>query len=104
MESQSTSSPTNLKAIRDKRFPPCITVTGQVMIYTMDGKATIREADSPSINETILSLELEVKEGSGPMKGVYKEIEPYEYCNDAQKYKQVNVRYNGKENYITIEG
>lgn len=94
----------NCSAIRDKRFPPCIVVNGEVLIYSSNGKANFIESESPGINPTILILDVEVIEGDGPMKGVYSKIESFEKCVDEQKYKQATIRYNDDEITIDIFG
>jgi hypothetical protein len=89
----------NAKAFTDKRNPPCLTVTGQVMTYRGDDKIEVTEGNI-GINETILILDILVKEGTGPMKGTLKEFE-YVTCENITRFNRVTLRHRGED--VTIE-
>lgn len=95
----------NVSAVRDKRNPPCLTINGEVLLYSSNGTAKFKVSDPQGYVESILLLDLEVTEGDGPKKGVFKPIETFEWCDfKTQKFQQVQIRYQGADQTIDILG
>jgi hypothetical protein len=107
METKTPTTKTfeDVKAKRDKQKPPHLTVTGKVLVYTDDTKAYLKDAEPQGFNPTDLILDVIVEKGSGPMKGVYKEFEPYVISsNQVPTYLTVTLRYEEAMEHVKIDG
>jgi hypothetical protein len=85
-----------------KEVPATLYVHGSVMVYTANSMVQLRESESPSINPTILILDLIITEEPGPMKGMPRH---FSYSNSSEQvtnYKQVKIRPN-QEDEINID-
>lgn len=84
-----------------KEVPQKLQVHGSIMTYRPDDIISIKKAVPQGITETILILELLVKEGVEPMKGTPK---PFFYESSeeiAKTYKQVMIQYGDES--ITVD-
>jgi hypothetical protein len=71
--------------------PGKLALSGTVLAFTPDATVSFRESDSPPLNPTILGIQLEVAEGSGPKKGTAFPWECGLEMATLDPYKQVQV-------------
>ncbi|RLD36527.1 MAG: hypothetical protein DRJ10_01910 [Bacteroidetes bacterium] len=84
-----------------KEQPQSLYVHGSIMVYRMDDTIKISKVSPQGINPSILVLDLEIVNGSGPMKGVPKLFHYEDSSELATSYNQVTIRY-AKDASITV--
>ena len=78
-----------------------LTVTGEVEVGSPAQVPALREADSPDLNPSILTLELSVKDGGGAQVMTWKPVK-FTRAVPTEQYETVKVR-RGKEQLAEIE-
>ena len=73
---------------------PTLHIHGSTLVYTDDTTVTLEKANPQGINPTILLMNLNVVEGTGPRKGVMKPFSFHVTGEEALQYLQVQIVIN----------